>query len=360
MQREPITRGNTGFVTEKVVVLFKSGDEWRQCEYARKADPREIRGYEKLQPILPDHILAPHYSDPISGVVWIPWVPRSRNFDEILAEAQMPEEDMYLIWDEFVLTMIDMWLRTKHSRQPNYQSEFLERLDGRTKEARVKIKSVKFDSGPMRFEELLERPLRVNGRQFARLSILIQSAKKAVVAHPCPKVVTAQRDEHAANLVVIPTKFDSTFPWYLVDLPNVSEEADWTYSIGKMLHWFKGYYVVNVYKRLPPKRMRDLAMESREANGGEIVINYDLGTHMRLICRRSDEITMRHATSFAALIGDEEWEQRLPAMLFGAFYSGMANHLEYPPRAPAPDWTCCRGHGASAGACENTDRRSRA
>lgn len=332
VRRIPITRGATGAVTEKVDVLVRE-DTWHEASYCRKADvitgPSEVEGYKIIRLWRPQLFFEPCLTDAALGILWIPWLPLSKDLDSLIEDvSSVSEEDKKRIWGDFIGQMSSLWLETRERGQPDYKKWFLDRLDQRTQKAIDEMKDIKIGKRPMGFQELHRLPLLINSRPCPSLLDLVEIAKTVVLRFPAPFTVVAHRDEHLANIVVHTIPIGGRYEWYLVDLPNVSLSSDWVYSLGKMTHWLRGYYAVNRYKKLPPKRMIDLDYEC-ETDGKLLVINFNLSKHIPTLCGTMDEQVIRSADCLAELMEDPNWQKRFPAMLFSAFYTGVTNHNEY-------------------------------
>lgn len=288
--------------------------------------PKEIAGYKIMEQVLPHYTLKLLAGDSSAGWLCLPYLASARNLHDIIKDKVLNDTDILALYADFLRQMLALWIKTYKSRPPDYEAQFVQRLQRRTKEAE-RLFSTSIAGQALSFTQLLRMPLRVNGCDYPPLTELFDLAVRLVTDHPAPYSVTAHRDEHAKNILVETAGIVAGSEWYLVDLPNVSTRADWVWSIAKMRHWWFAYYYIDQAKRhrlpLPQSPDVEVKFEIRER---KVAIEYDLEDQIPSICRTLDQKVENLAKQMGKLLKDPKWLKRYWGSLFLVFYGSIPYH----------------------------------
>ena len=134
--------------------------------------------------------------------------------------------------------------------------------------------------------------------------------------------VTAHGDEHAKNILIQTPAFDDGLRWFLIDLPNVSSEADWVWSIVQMRQWWRASFYID---QATYGKERQRASVRFDISQGNLLIEYELGEHIPPICHVLDRKVENLAQKISGLFEDRAWQRRYAAFMVLLFY-GLVSH----------------------------------
>lgn len=285
--------------------------------------PNEIEGYRIMNKYMSDHLLPVLRSNKNEGFLAIPYLTGYKNLHDIIKEKLIENDEIMEIYDDFLKEIIGLWIKTSQRRRAD-PSEYVDRIRSRMNKNIEVIRDMKILGKDVNFNKMLGSRLNINGETFSSHTLrdLINFAIKIIKKNPAPVVVTAHKDEHAKN-ILIDTKYPKHPKWYLIDMPNVSISSDWVYSIGKMRHWWIGYYYIDQLKRLSEDSIKGIKFQ---LDKDEVFIEYKLDDKIPDICRILDEKVREMGNWFGNWAKDKTWKTRMCVSLFTAFYGGITHH----------------------------------
>jgi hypothetical protein len=289
--------------------------------------PREIEGYEIMERLLPNNVLKPLYYDANAGLLCIPFLTTAKSLHDIIKDRLLNERDILTIYADLLRKMLALWSQSYIPSTPD-PNQFVQRLRRRTKQAE-RLLDTGIAGQAISFSEILRLSLQVNGVDYPPLVELLDQTIQLILANPAPCSVTAHRDEHAKNILVDLNTLGDIPSWYLIDMPNVSMQADWVWSIAKMRHWWQVYYYLDQVKRIQPSQVLSSGLDIKfEIRSNKIFIQYNLNHQIPSICQLLDQKVESFAKQVGYLLKDDGWPERYQASLFLVSYGGISFHHE--------------------------------
>ncbi|HYT37707.1 MAG TPA: hypothetical protein VEL49_11070 [Ktedonobacteraceae bacterium] len=231
------------------------------------------------------------------------------------------------LYEDFFSAMKALWFQTrKTSTPPDFRQIYANRIWDRIalmeqgfnipsfKDLVIKVNGVKYDV----FENLMANfEERMN-----RLSASVHSS------------CTLHGDEHAKNIMVFRNAIGhNPTGWVIVDYVNAKKEADWIFSIAKMLFWWQFYCVLELAKQDSSIRETlKAAYDTEELKHNRLIITYDekeLERQVPARCRDLQQMVLTFAQTIAAAFGEDpmEFHQRLKLALFSVIFASAPIHF---------------------------------
>src|SRR6266699_1521116 len=145
---------------------------------------------------------------------------------------------------------------------------------------------------------------------------------------------TLHGDEHAKNIMVFRNAIGhNPTGWVIVDYVNAKKEADWIFSIAKMLFWWQFYCVLELAKQDSSIRETlKAAYDTEELKHNRLIITYDekeLERQVPARCRDLQQMVLTFAQTIAAAFGEDpmEFHQRLKLALFSVIFASAPIHF---------------------------------
>lgn len=275
---------------------------------------REIDGFLIMQQALPNHTLPLLAYDASGGWLCVPYL-SAQNLQQVIKDKVLTPTQILTIYEDFLRKMFALWVRTYKKNPPNNDIH-LERLQ-RKMEALETIEIKLKSDRRLQFSELAKLPTRINGVDTFSIDMLAKIAAQVLVRHKPSNSVTAHGDEHAKNILIQTSNLQNRFDWFLIDLPNVNTEADWTWSIAQMRQWWQ----VSFHIDLQPKvKSKWLSLTCFDVINGRFCIEYEQGKFSPEICYKLDKKVEILAHQTAKLFEDKTWLLRYAASKFLILY----------------------------------------
>ncbi len=296
-----------------------------QMQLMFKIDPekaaKEIQGFLIMEKALPNHTLPLLAYDASIGWLCVPYV-SAANLHRIIEKSLLSDKQILAVYDDFLRQMSALWIRTFNDKPADNQF-FIKRLQ--RKKSNLETSPVPSASGhSLTFTELFSMPVCVNGIAFPTINEMANLAVDLLAQNPTSHSVTAHGDEHAKNILIQTPIFDDGPRWFLIDLPNVSSEADWVWSIVQMRQWWQASFYID---QAASAEAQNRAPVRFDISQGNLFMEYDLTDHIPPICRILDKKIENMAQQISELFEDRTWQQRYAALMFLLFY-GLVFHYK--------------------------------
>ncbi len=312
-----LTEGASGAITIMV-------DSQMQLMFKIDPDkvPKEIQGFLIMEKVLPNHTLPLLAYDSSIGWLCVPYV-LAANLHRIVEKSLFSYTQVLAVYDDFLRQMSALWIRT-FNKKPSDNQFFIKRLQ---RKASI-LESLKMPSAIghlLSFAELFSLPMQVNSIAFPSINEMVNVAVDILTQNPAPLSVTTHGDEHAKNIIIQTPVIGDGLRWFLIDLPNVSSEADWVWSIVQMRQWWQTSFYIDqatyskAHNRIPVHI---------DITQGNLCIEYDLAGQIPPICRVLDKKVESLAQQISELFEDRTWQKRYAAFLFLVFYS-LVSHYQH-------------------------------
>jgi hypothetical protein len=320
----PFLEGASGAFTVEVISQLRFF-----FKFDRKRIAREVAGFQIMHSLLPQHILPLLAYDKESGWLCLPFLASAQNLNQIIHGSLLDDAEIFLVYEHFLQKMFTLWMHTRRQQQANASSYF-QRLENKFKNT---IASLSHLANLQCIEhlQLQQLPIQVNGIVYPSLNELTAYARQLMAENPAPFSVTAHQDEHPKNILVRRQGSKDTPDWFLIDLPNVRQDADWVWSIAKMRQWWQvGYYI---------DWMKNAAMVENRAPFGEtvykvtrdrLIINYAYTYQIPPICKRLDKRVEKLACQIGIHLHDLSWQSRYAASRFSILLGLIPLYVDDP------------------------------
>ncbi len=294
-----------------------------QMQLMFKVDPEraanEIQGFLIMEKALPNHTLPLLACDASVGWLCVPYV-SAANLHRIIEKSLLSETQVLAVYDDFLRQMSALWIRT-FADEPADNHYFIKRLQ--RKKSNLESLLVPFAVGhSLSFAELFSMPVHINGIAFPSINEMANVAIDLLAQNPAPQTVTAHGDEHAKNILIQTPVFDDELRWFLIDLPNVSSETDWVWSIVQMRQWWQVSFYIDQAMYAQEWQRAPVCFDISQGN---LLIEYELGEHIPPICHVLDRKVENLAQNISDLFEDRIWQRRYAAFMFLLFY-GLVSH----------------------------------
>jgi hypothetical protein len=303
--------------------------------------PKEKEGHgilKKASPTLNSHLV------PLLGeakgvedvglneaILLTPYI-NSLTLHEIVANYETLTTKSWILglYHNFLNELRVLWKTTKKTKNYSLKDIYYKRLTSRLSEFKREEK----------LDTTSDLSLVINGKEKkseSEIKTYIQDRIEKLenkVKYSC----TVHGDEHANNILIRKENIglDERY-WYLIDCGNALDRGDWIFSIAKILHWWKVYFIIE-----SAKGKKDLNGYYRKISKNKIEVRYDAELFKRrlpMLCKKLYNKTLNFSKEVNEEIFKEKtsvWKERLNIALFTILFGAITRHLTREKRFAIP------------------------
>lgn len=217
--------------------------------------------------------------------------------------------------------MKKLWVNTKDSVSPDLRHIYVDRIWDR-------IGKMEQRFGINGFSNI---DIVVNDREYGNFGNLMDTFSDNIEKTELRFACTIHGDEHAKNIMIYNDAITrSPTGWVIIDYVNVMKEADWIFSIAKMLQWWEFYCVLEQAKQ--DNKLQQILRANLELRDRRLIITYDknaLQGQVSTLCRDLQQMVLTLAQETADAFEEDEqvWHQRLELALFSVIFGSAPLHF---------------------------------
>jgi hypothetical protein len=231
------------------------------------------------------------------------------------------------LYEDFFGAMRALWFETrKISTPPDFKQIYVNRIWDR-------IDPMERGFNIHSFRDLV---IEVNGVKYGVFENVMTDFEERIIRAGAGvhSSCTIHGDEHARNIMAYRNAVGrNPTGWVIVDYVNARKEADWVFSIAKMLYWWQFYCVLELAKQDSSLRESLKAgYDPAELQHNRLIITYDDKELKRQIparCRDLQELVLMFAQTVATAFGEDpqQYQQRLELALFSVIFASAPLHF---------------------------------